>query len=532
MFAIIFTLAAYTVFATARLVRYLHIFQQDDYNGTRFLSWMFRTWAFDKRVTLALLAPILALPALSAAMPNWGEVISICSIGLIFALFALLEPDPRKEAKKKLAMTSRAQRILWVAVVICALLGVGVVFLAPPWAWLFLVQAIPFVLIVSDFALKPVEKKIQQRYWDEAQVRLQQVRPKIIGITGSFGKTSVKHILGHVLDLTARALTTPGSVNTPMGIARIIRETLQPGCQYFVVEMGAYGLGSIARLCRLAPPDIAIITSIGEAHYERFTTLDTIVRAKFEIADSIMRSPGGRIVMHESVLDVPLAKQTVEKNRDRYIICGQREADLVIESSEFSEKGISLIVRWQGRSYRLEAPLFGYHHVGNLALAFAASLALQIPAERTIAALRTVPQIKHRLEVKPQPSGAIYIDDAYNSNPRGFSAALEVMSKLAKQGARRILVTPGMAELGTKHDAAHHEVGIKAAELTDLTIVVKGDRIPTFMEAFKNNGDGNKLLTVESFAEAERWLTKNVKPGDVVLIENDLPDLYERTLRL
>jgi UDP-N-acetylmuramoyl-tripeptide--D-alanyl-D-alanine ligase len=171
-------------------------------------------------------------------------------------------------------------------------------------------------------------------------------------------------------------------------------------------------------------------------------------------------------------------------------------------------------------------------HAENLALCFATGICLGLSPEQLTIAFRSVPQIAHRLEVKCEASGTIVIDDAYNSNPKGFASALEVTSLLAAPEARRIVVTPGMAELGLKHDEAHRTLGMKTAEHADLAIVINSDRIPSFLEGLRQAKEGMDIMTMPTFAGARAWLSANARPGDVVLIENDLPDLYESALKL
>jgi UDP-N-acetylmuramoyl-tripeptide--D-alanyl-D-alanine ligase len=446
------------------------------------------------------------------------------------------EPDPRKQAKKKFVMTARAQRIFIVALTFGLLIGAWSSAGGCIITWIVAVQAMPLALVLANIALMPFEARIQKRFWDEAHARLLQIHPDVVGVTGSFGKTSVKHILGHVLEMNARTYFTPGSVNTPMGIARIIRENLPADCRYFLVEMGAYGPGSIERLCRLTPPDFGIITAIGEAHYERYKSLDAVAHAKFELAEAVLRRPQGKIIVHDSVLQQAYARSFIAAHPDRFVLCGPGEGSAFrIEKIEQTRTGLTVDVQWQGQPYQLSAPLFGAHHADNIAVVFAAAVTLGIASERVIAALRTVPQIQHRLEVKPQPNGVIHIDDAFNSNPRGFVAALEMMTLLAEGGGqgggRRILVTPGVAELGERNDSVHNMLGEKAAALVDVAFVVRSDRIPGFAAGFRRAG-GKELREVPALSDALAWLNANTRAGDVVLFENDLPDVLERKLTL
>ncbi len=522
------TALAFLFFAMRRLRRYLHIFQQEEYDAGRFIVWMFRALAFDKRVALAIGIIALGIWQFGPAAPAvWQGALA----GL-FIIAGALEPDPRRNAKKKLAMTNRAQRIYWVAFALCAAAGAAAAFAPAPVWWLAPLWAVPFTLLLANLILIPLESRNQRRFWNEAHAKLARLRPRVIGITGSFGKTSVKHILGHVLSMHARTLFTPGSVNTVMGNTRIIREQLKPGTRYFIAEMGAYGIGSIRRLCDLSPPDLGVLTTIGEAHYERFKSLDAVARAKFELCEAVVAREG-KMVVGEEVLAQDHAVDYMNEHRDHFVICGKGAfADLKILDITQQKDGLKVKVAWPEKfgedEFMLFAPLYGLHHGANMALAFGAAVLAGVPAKKAVAAMASVPQIKHRLEVKPQGDGSILIDDAYNSNPSGFAAALELTDRLRNGRGRRILITPGMAELGARHDEAHTELGLKASQCIDVALVVRPDRIPTFVETFERRSANGRLVKLDSFAQAEDWLKRNVKADDVVLIENDLPDILER----
>ena len=180
-----------------------------------------------------------------------------------------------------------------------------------------------------------------------------------------------------------------------------------------------------------------------------------------------------------------------------------------------------------GKTYVLKSPIYGKHQGKNITLAFAAARSLEIDAELIKTALKSLPQIRHRLEVKPQPNGTCIIDDAFNANPAGFAASLEVLNVLCKKPGRRILVTPGIVELGENHAAVHTQLGTQVAESVDVVIAVLASRIPTFVQAIRESKLNVELLEVESFVQARAWLSENSQPGDVILLENDLPDLYE-----
>ncbi|MBV8831830.1 MAG: UDP-N-acetylmuramoyl-tripeptide--D-alanyl-D-alanine ligase [Acidobacteriaceae bacterium] len=520
--------AGFCVFAWRRLQTYLHIYQQEEYQPIRFLRWLVTTQSFDKRASLSILL-VAAIEWLSSAFRPYAAA----AVGSELILFTFLEKNPRKSSKKPLVMTGRAKRIFYVAGTVCAILAfLTAWFNAPAIVWLVLVQLVPVTLPFANLLLTPYERSVQNRFWNEAHQKLLALKPTVVGITGSFGKTSTKHILGHVLELQAPTLITPGSVNTPMGISRVIREHLGSHHRFFVCEMGAYGPGSIARLCRLAPPDLAVITAIGMAHYERFKTLDTVAQTKFELAESVV-ARGGRIIAAEQVLEFEYAKRFRDRHRSQTIVCGaSANCDVRISNAGQNAAGIFAELDWNGAVYHLRAPLFGEHHISNLVLAFIAACSLGVSPEDAVLALASTPQIKHRLEIKSGPAGARLIDDAYNSNPVGFTSGLRLLSKLQTNGGRRILVTPGMVELGTAHEQEHEKIGVLAGQHVDVLVPVLPDRIRSLTEAYLRTRPEGVVVPVENFGKAEAWMSSNLKSADVVLLENDLPDLYEMKLRL
>jgi UDP-N-acetylmuramoyl-tripeptide--D-alanyl-D-alanine ligase len=522
-------LSGFLVFAARRLLTYLHLFQQEEYDGRRFLAWLIDNWAWDRRLSLAL-AVIVALQLIFPAVPQWvfASLTGAACLGI-----AAFERDPRKTAKKPLVMTARAKRIYAIALVLIAITGVVAALVSDlALVWIVAVQLVPIALIAANLLLAPFEARVQARYWREARAVLQRVDPIVIAITGSYGKTSVKHILGHVLETAGPTLITPGSVNTAMGIARTIRERLAPHHRYFVVEMGAYGIGSIRRLCALTPPRLGIITAIGKAHYERFKSLDAVASAKFELAEAVCDN-GGTVIIASDVMEFAGPRDFVERHREMVVTVGaDDDAALVIKALRQEPEGIVADVSWRGRGYELRAPLFGLHQGRNIALAFAAACTLGVPPEDVVASLRSTPQIAHRLEVKRQGGGPVLIDDAYNSNPVGFASALALLDTLRKPGGRRILVTPGMAELGSEHVAEHARIGRLAAAHVDVLVAVAPHRVAALAAAFAEAAPERRIVSCPSFTDAQSWLDRNLAAPDVVLIENDLPDLLEQKLRL
>lgn len=526
LFTEILVFVAFLAFLAKRLLTYLHAHQQEEYDDRRFIKWIFHHRVFDRKLSLALVV-------ISAAWLYLSDYDFVFEF-LVFSAFAgiaYIEKDPRKDSKKKLAMTPRAKRIYFIGLGIGLLPATFVFFSHMPWIWFALVQLAPLYIVLANNILQPLEELTQRKYWNEANQKLRDLSPTVIGITGSFGKTSVKHILGHILSSTAPTLITPGSTNTPMGNTRIIREELDETHRYFIAEMGAYGPGSIARLCRLTPPDYGVITAIGHAHYERFKTLETVAETKFELAEATLKR-NGKVIVQEKTLRFDYTKDMHLQNAESFIVCGQgQNNDLVVEEAKQTLKGLEIRLRWNSNTHVLDVPLYGLHHADNAVLSFVTACSLGIDPQTVINALKSTPQIPHRLQVKHMNKG-IVIDDAFNSNPLGFRSALDLLHLLGNK-KRKILITPGMVELGATHDDVHEKIGIAAAQSCDIAIVIQSKRIPTFIDGFnKTKRAEQTLYEMETFAQAQEWINDNMQDKDVILIENDLPDVYERVPKL
>ncbi|MBV8898433.1 MAG: UDP-N-acetylmuramoyl-tripeptide--D-alanyl-D-alanine ligase [Acidobacteriaceae bacterium] len=518
---------AFLWFAYRRLLTYLHIYQQEEYDSRRFIHWLFARYSFDTKLSFVIF--VVGTLELAIVLADWLTDVLVVAA---FLIFWWVEKSRRVRSKKPLVMTGRAKRILWTALAVLALMALVIAKWFPhPIFWLVAVQAVPFALTVGNLLTEPYERRLQKRFWNEAHTKLLSLKPFTIGITGSYGKTSSKHLLGHVLEIQAPTLITPGSVNTPMGIARVVREQLGPHHRFFICEMGAYGPGSIARLCRLAPPDLAVITAIGMAHYERFKTLDVVAHTKFELAEAAAKK-GGPVVVAEQALEFADARNF----RDRYantIVVG-RGADCALRILEPSQTstGIQARVAWRGNEYTLRAPIFGEHHIGNMCVVFATACTLGVAPEDVILALASVPQISHRLEVKQGAGGWKLIDDAYNSNPVGFAAALRLLNMLRRDEGRRVLVTPGMVEMGKAHETEHRKIGELAGSMVDVLLPVLPERIKALTLAYSAANPNGIIIPCPTFVTAQSWMNSHLTANDIVLLENDLPDLYEARLRL
>ncbi|MDR3126484.1 MAG: UDP-N-acetylmuramoyl-tripeptide--D-alanyl-D-alanine ligase [Rickettsiales bacterium] len=496
---------AAAAFAVRRTLYALKFFQQEGYSNIGFIKFIFRRGQFvDKKLTLALFL-LVGIPML---IDPWYAILAMFFImPATFAIFAWFEKSPFKGAKKKLVMTARAKRIFAVAMIIDIMAGSTLII--PVAGPILFVQFLPFSLIIANIILWPVERLGQWAYLRSAKRRLAEVNPIVIGITGSFGKTSTKNILAHVLGPSA--ITTARSINTLMGLTQAIRSTLLKTHKYFIAEIGTDRPGKIARACRLVQPKYGILTSIGSAHFENFGSGKALAKEKTELLLAVARNKGAAVANASRV--------AVKLPPGRHILFRAED----ITNLKQGIDGISFTFSFEGEKHRISAPLWGGHQAENIAAAFIMARVLGVPAATIIARLKTTPQIPHRLEVRRGP--ITVIDDGFNSNVDGFLSALVTLRQLAGKG-RAILITPGMVELGARHSEQHETAGKAAAKAADLVIAVRGERI----RDFTRHVPPGKLVEVRSFAEATEWMTKHARPGDAVLYENDLPDVFEEKI--
>jgi UDP-N-acetylmuramoyl-tripeptide--D-alanyl-D-alanine ligase len=538
--AVCVTVVAFLLITFPISARYMQFFQQEEYDNRRFLAWLKRTRSYDQRTFfLAFLSGFMlfGVQTIRDEYTSFSVYLFMYVAGLFALAVSAWAHVLKAESKKPLVYTTRVKRIIGVTLTLHLLLIVIFLSLLAPSLPLFpihghwlvsfimvMIMLIPYTIVLANLLLSPYEARIQQKFLHEARQKLTEVKPEIIGITGSYGKTSIKHILAHILDSHAPTLATPGSVNTQMGITRIIREKLKREHQYFIVEMGAYGIGSIQRLCDLTPPNAALVTAVGVAHYERFKSLETVTQAKSELPRAV--PPHGFAVLNGDDSNCRAMAEQIScpaflygQNRDHHLDCA-------LLSAETTDQGTSCVFELQGQQHSVIMPIYGTHQALNAAGAFLTAVKLGVPVINILAALQTVPQITHRLVVERGDDGITFIDDAYNSNPAGFQSALDVLSKL--RGLRKILITPGMVELGERHDDEHRIIARRAAEVCDVILLVAPERIEAFCQGLlENHFPQDHIHRFASLHEARKWLNQNIRAQDVVLFENDLPDLYE-----
>jgi UDP-N-acetylmuramoyl-tripeptide--D-alanyl-D-alanine ligase len=390
---------------------------------------------------------------------------------------------------------------------------------------------VPLVVDVACGVTAPLERRLLEPHVARATSRLARLHPTTIAITGSYGKTSTKGYVAHLLGGRHNVVASPASYNNRAGLARAINEHLVEDTDVFVAEMGTYGPGEIAQLCAWIPPDIAVITAIGPVHLERFRTEERILAAKAEIL-------AGASAIVLGVDDPRLAELAgrVEAEGRHVVRCSTSDAGAEIRALLRRDGTVAVFV--DGDELDGAAPT----HVrpGNLACAVGVARCMKVPSEEISARLATLPTVAHRLEPSLGSGGAMVLDDTYNANPAGARAALEQLRMAASPGGRAVLVTPGLVELGSRQRLENTRFAEAASSVaTDLVVVGSTNRAALVAGAAGGsgtrgpgakgagaNGPMPRIVTVATRDEAVAWVRDQAGPGDAVLYENDLPDHY------
>jgi len=493
------------------VIKFTHFFQLNSYRAVLQLKWMKNNLS---KLLPNLLFGLAALAASFIASP-WCFVAAIAAFVLGGAL------SKPKKAKKPLVYTMRVKRLLvtnWILYGLFIAVGIKLNKSAMFQAIAFL--AAPIWIIVSNIVNKPIEKAIMQYYINDAKKMLSSSNAKVIGITGSYGKTSVKYYLATLLKAKYNVLMTPESYNTPMGVVITIRKSLNALHDIFICEMGAKRVGEIKEICDIVHPDAGVITAIGPQHLETFKKLDNIKKTKFELADSLPED--GMLFLNGSDKNIEEYKGT--RSHISYSLNGSGNYNAKILS--LSEKGTHFTVTApNGEECEFTTKLIGSHNVLNITGAIAVSHSMGIELGLLKAQVAKLEPVPHRLELIKRGNDII-IDDAYNSNPSGTEAALETLSCF---NGMKILVTPGMVELGSRQNELNRRFGETAAGICDYVILVGKQQTESIHEGLvKCSYPKQRTYIASDFNDAISYAYSINSKGEkkIILLENDLPDNY------
>jgi UDP-N-acetylmuramoyl-tripeptide--D-alanyl-D-alanine ligase len=480
-------------------LRWWRVAQREHYlpgSATRFaLRW----WMLGPNRVLAAAATLGVILSPISPLPAIGGALAI-AIGPFRYPLRGRSPGP-------LAWTTRMKTV--AAVTVAAQIIVG--------AALSIVRAAPFVALVAPLtidaallALTPIEDRQAQKFVDDAKARLEHIHPTVIGITGSYGKTTTKVYAAHLIAGAHTVVPTPASFNNRAGLSRAINEHLVPGTDVFIAEMGTYGKGEIAAMCAWCPPRVSAITAIGPVHLERFGDEAAIVEAKSEIlktADTIVLNVDDDRLAALATPDKTVWRcSTTDPTADVYAMSNDGRLTVQVKGELLATVNAGDVA------------------LGNVTAAVALALAVNTPRSVLTIALQNLPVVSNRRAQVTLSTGATAIDDTFNSNPAGCRAALAAMQRAAHADGKRIVVTPGMVELGSRQPEENAAFAKEAAAAATQMVIVGFTNRKALLEGA--TGGAAKLFFADTHERAVDWIRANTAAQDVVLYEGQLPDHY------
>ncbi|MBN1966475.1 MAG: UDP-N-acetylmuramoyl-tripeptide--D-alanyl-D-alanine ligase, partial [Anaerolineae bacterium] len=403
-----------------RIYRFARFFQIEEYQNGRYWRWLLAhpdRWGWRR----PLIAWSLALVGSFLVIEGNSEILFLLIFGVTAAIAGW--PAQEREVKKAFVRTGRATRLLAATFALFALVTLGAVLLVQQVAFaevalsayvftalagVLLLLLSPVFLIAGNVLAAPVEAAMRRMYLRRAQGVLRRLQPTIIGITGSYGKTSTKHFLAHILSGRYRAIPTPKSYNTLMGVVLAVNTQLknETDLDYFIVEMGAYIEGEIAEICAFARPQISLVTAVGPQHLERFGSLEATANAKYEIVAAL--PPDGAAILNG---DDPRVRAMAQRASVAQTVLVSREeasgAALVARKVKESLDGLDFDVvdTESGEARHFHAPVYGIHNVTNLLLATAAARQVGLSLGEIAMRVAALEPFEHRLQRTTWPGG-------------------------------------------------------------------------------------------------------------------------------
>ena len=512
--------------------KFFQILQLSNYRTKEYFTWIKDTKG--RYISRLFMLTILSLALMSVTnvildTQNVNEFWSY--LGLIFYFYLTgvfiynLYNAPKKTPLK---ITNRMNRLKYVFFLVCAVITFLLI-------WLFTVVfdpiryavialtpiMLPIIVPIVNLIMAPIEKLISRRYIVLAKKKLKKYPNLIkIGITGSFGKTSTKFFLQTILSEKYSVLASPFSYNTPMGITKSIIQYLDFSHQILIAEMGARFVGDIKELCELVSPQYGIITSVGEQHLQTFKTLDNIKNTKYELVEGLAK--GGLIVFNG---ENEICQELYDKTNIDKMITGFNDKFDVFASNMVTDKsGTKFTLHIQGQSIDCSTKLLGEHNIEDILTAVALAHRLGLSLQEIANGISRLQPIEHRLQLISSSDNITILDDSYNGSIEGSKKALDILKMFEGE---KIIVTPGLVELGVKEKQANIEFGERIAQVADKVIIVNVTHSLDIKQGLLNkNFDEKNIYQIDTLNSISSIIRKMQLKNCTILFYNDLPDNY------
>ena len=529
-------LGAIAIVSTVLLIfvgyKLLQMLQLTGYKLKGFFTWFKETKAsyFSRLFMLSFLS-IAAILMTNVLLHDFFVISLFSFVGILFFfLFSSLFITNLFSAKQKtpLKYTKRITRFVVVYTILIFIFStlfefIGYLYI-PYLSYGFIGITpifLPLIVLIAYFITYPIEKLISNSYLKKAKIKLsKQKNTIVIGITGSYGKTTVKNILYTILSEKYKVCQTPSSFNTPLGLSKTILSNLKEDDEILIAEMGAKQKNDIKELCEMVSPTIGVITAIGNQHLLTFGSVDNIITTKGELADYITANHGKLFINTQS----KLAGTLIAKYPSAESICLGGKNKLDIKNINTTKDGSTFTICTDEKSVDVKTILLGEHNISNILLASNVAFSLGLSIDEIARGIEKLVSIEHRLEIIKSTSTYTIIDDSYNCSVEGSKASLNVLSKFDNQ---KFVITPGIVELGSEQFNANFEFGRDLAKVATYVIIDSGINYDAISSGLIFAGfDESKILQAGTLNQAVELLNLYAKPADVVLFENDLPDNY------
>ena len=532
-FLFFISLIVYFIHINIISLKSLHMLQQNRYNrGYRYIKWIIRNLK-ENFINLNLLFLVFILIRFSDSLIPYSTAIFI--VIYLFLTYVFIEHRRKETFKLPLKYTARIYRLM-ITNNILYLIPMIIMFstfdedlLANYYLILGILSFVNvFIILLANFLNRPVEKLVGLHFEKQAIDKLASMpNMEVIGITGSYGKTSTKNILNDILSVKYNVFKTPSNFNTPYGLMITINNQLDVYNDYFIAEMGACKRGDIKELCDLVHPKYGVLTRIGLAHLETFGSEEAIQETKFELIESLPEDGLG-------ILNGDDEKQLSYKIKNnckiKWIGIDNHKVDCYAKDIELSYKGTKFNVKFKGETeeYPFETKLLGRNNIYNILGGIVLGRELGISIKELQRAVKLIMPIEHRLS-QTKYFDINIIDDAYNSNPMGCKMALEVLNMMP---GKHIIVTPGMIEVGAKEDEVNKEFGREIAHNTDEVILIGEEKTkPIYEGLMAENYPKDKIHILNDVMDAFPLMLELKDKSTYVLLENDLPDSFNEKIR-
>ncbi len=396
----------------------------------------------------------------------------------------------------------------------------------PALFFLFIPKKIYYSLILANWFTKPLEVIVVFAVVKRASAKIKKHKNLIkIGIAGSYGKTTTKEFLAETLSSKYRVLKTPENINTLLGVARLILKELNEDYHVLIVEMAAYKEGDIKKLCRMIKPRIGILTGLNASHLERFGSLENIIKAKFEILENLFSERKSAFLNADSPLIIQNFQRFFKNKDDFYGLNPEVKKAFDAKNIKASEKGLEFEIFKNGEFYfSAKVKIFGRHQIEPILLAISVADKLGLNKEEIMTGIENLKPLPRRLFITKSREGTIIIDDSYNISKDSVKAALEFL-KEAFPTNRKIIITAGLVEQGSKKSENNKWFGEKLKEVGNLILIIKNSNTPFLVKGIGISK--NKIIEYNNAKELNLDLPRIFKSGDAVLIfPYDLPAHY------